>query len=51
LSLCELGSNIELYEPPKAYCAEMRAWAKVVLNLPSSLPKTDGQEKPCPVER
>jgi len=40
-----------LYEPPKAYCAEMRAWAKVVSNLPkAALPSQTEEAKTCPVE-
>jgi len=46
-----LEATGSLYEPPKAYCAEMRAWAKVVSNLPkAALPNQTEEAKTCPVE-
>ena len=46
-----LEATGSLYEPPKAYCAEVKAWANAISKLPeSAFPKTNGQEKPCPLE-
>jgi len=40
-----------LYEPPRAYCAEMRAWANTVAKLPDAvLPSQSEETKSCPVE-
>jgi uncharacterized protein len=46
-----LESTGSLYEPPKAYCAEVRAWANTVSKLPESVltGKVVGTQ-PCPVE-
>jgi len=46
-----LEATGSLYEPPKAYCAEVRAWAKAISKLPRIVsPDAEGQNKPCPVE-
>ncbi len=46
-----LEATGSLYEPPKAYCADMAAWVKVVGKLPKAALR-DGavEQKPCPVE-
>lgn len=46
-----LEATGSLYEPPRAYCAEMRAWANTVAKLPDAvLPSQSEETKPCPVE-
>ena len=46
-----LEATGSLYEPPKAYCAEVRAWAKAISKLPKiASPDAEGQNKPCPME-
>ncbi|MFA0781726.1 MAG: hypothetical protein YYHSYBAR_000117, partial [Candidatus Fervidibacter sacchari] len=45
-----LEATGSLYEPPKAYCAEVRAWAKAISKLPETTPEAGEQNKPCPVE-
>jgi len=48
------AANLEvtgsLYEPPKSYCAEMRAWANTIAKLPSDTARRNAPENPCPVE-
>lgn len=38
-----------LYEPPKSYCVEMKAWANTVAKLPKTF-LAKGMAKTCPVE-
>jgi radical SAM protein with 4Fe4S-binding SPASM domain len=46
-----LEATGSLCEPPKAYCAEVRAWAKAISKLPRiASPDAEGQNKPCPME-
>ena len=58
VELCSGGCpavNLEatgcLYEPPKSYCAEIKAWANTLDKLPKiTLPEKLEEAKTCPVE-